>query len=184
MSSSSTGSKGDPDAKIQLPSVHSNACSAVHSAFVVGLDNGKIIGRSTWLAISRTISSVNRPPTAVTPTNIVGLYFLITSSRESSLSLSRANGFCSGVSFLILSLPSRLLKYGKGNQDRGHIIRKQSGRHSLPCKNPITTNYHLIVSIDTWCQPAELTHVGPIQRKHLSLFLRYSPEPSLLASTQ
>ena len=39
-----TSGNGDPDAKIALPLVHLWACSAVHSALEVGLDNGKIIG--------------------------------------------------------------------------------------------------------------------------------------------
>ena len=39
-----TSWKGDPDAKMALPLVHLWACSAVHSAFEVGFDKGKIIG--------------------------------------------------------------------------------------------------------------------------------------------
>lgn len=105
----STGSKGDPDAKMHFPSVHSKACSAVHSALVVGLDRGKMIGRSTWFVISRIKCSENNPPTAVTPNKIVGLYFFTTSKRGNSLSSLRANGFCSGVNRSILSVPSNLI---------------------------------------------------------------------------
>lgn len=41
------GSKGEPEAKMARPLVHFAACSAVHSAFAVGFDIGKMIGRCT-----------------------------------------------------------------------------------------------------------------------------------------
>lgn len=53
-----TGAKGLPLANRHLPFVHLNACSAVHSALDVGLDRGKITGRSQFAAMSLTISSV------------------------------------------------------------------------------------------------------------------------------
>lgn len=42
-----TGANGEPDATTARPSVHVYACSAVHSAWEVGLDSGKMMGRST-----------------------------------------------------------------------------------------------------------------------------------------
>ena len=54
------------------PSVIPSASAAVHSALLVGLDNGNIIGRSCWTAISLIIDSLNKPLTAVMPINIVG----------------------------------------------------------------------------------------------------------------
>ena len=44
MPSKLTSWNGEPDANMALPLVHLWACSAVHSAFEVGLDKGKIIG--------------------------------------------------------------------------------------------------------------------------------------------
>ncbi len=38
-----TGSKGDPEAKMTRPSVHLNACSAVHSLRCVGFDMAKML---------------------------------------------------------------------------------------------------------------------------------------------
>lgn len=43
------------------------ACSAVHSAFEVGLLSAKITGLSLNEAMVLTISSVNAPATAATP---------------------------------------------------------------------------------------------------------------------
>jgi hypothetical protein len=37
--------KGDPDANSTRPSLHSSACSNVHSDWLVGLDRGKMMGR-------------------------------------------------------------------------------------------------------------------------------------------
>ena len=52
----SMGSRGAPLAKMHLPWLHSYACSAVISAWLVGLDNGKISGRSTCLHSSSMAS--------------------------------------------------------------------------------------------------------------------------------
>jgi hypothetical protein len=53
----------------------------VASLFEVGLESGKITGRSTCFAISRTISSVKAPGCAEVPIRIVGRTFLITSLK-------------------------------------------------------------------------------------------------------
>lgn len=42
--SMTTSLNGEPEAKMARPPVHFCACSAVHSALEVGLDNGKIMG--------------------------------------------------------------------------------------------------------------------------------------------
>ena len=49
----------------------------------VGLESGKIIGRSTLRAISRTIDSVNAPPTVDRPIKTDALTLPITSARPS-----------------------------------------------------------------------------------------------------
>jgi len=67
-----TGSNGEPHAKSALPSDHRYACSAVHSDLDVGFDSANTIGRACSAAIFRTMSSVNAPPTAATPTMAVG----------------------------------------------------------------------------------------------------------------
>lgn len=67
-----TGWNGDPDAKTALPSVYLYASSAVHSAFEVGFERAKMIGRSLKLAIALIISGVNAPPIAAAPINTVG----------------------------------------------------------------------------------------------------------------
>ena len=82
-----TGEKGDPDAKMTVPSVHVIACSKVHSAFVRGLLNGNKIGlrpsppASTDTFKARTTDSVKTPKVAVNPTRAVGLTYSMTASR-------------------------------------------------------------------------------------------------------
>src|SRR6478672_304750 len=67
-----TGAKGLPVATNARSSVHLRRSLGVASHFEVGFDNGKMIGRSTCFAISRTISSVNAPGWAEVPIRIVG----------------------------------------------------------------------------------------------------------------
>ena len=62
----------------------------MHSAFFVGFDIGKIIGRLQYFAISLIISSLNNPPMPVRPSNIVGFTSLINESKS----------VLSGMSFL------------------------------------------------------------------------------------
>src|SRR5512134_1959359 len=68
----STGSNGLPDANNARPSLHRYACGAVHSAFDVGFDSAKMIGRSLNDDIARTTSSVNVAGVAATPMIAVG----------------------------------------------------------------------------------------------------------------
>ena len=70
--SCSTGAKGEPLATSACPSVQRIRSSPVASLWLVGFESGKMIGRSTWLAMSRTISSVNAPCTVERPIMIVG----------------------------------------------------------------------------------------------------------------
>lgn len=51
-------------------SVFWNACSAVHSARLVGFERANIIGRSLNSPISFRISGVNKPGVADAPINI------------------------------------------------------------------------------------------------------------------
>jgi hypothetical protein len=91
-------SKGEPEAKIAVPSDQSYACSAVHSAALVGLDRGKTMGRSVCLEVSLTISSVKRLPQPLKPRRMVGFTSPIVLARSSpSGRSSRAKGSCSAV---------------------------------------------------------------------------------------
>src|ERR1700744_4988069 len=76
-----TGANGEPDATRARPSVQRIRSSAVASDFDVGFESGKIMGRSTFRAISRTIGSENAPPTVENPIRIVASTFPITSAR-------------------------------------------------------------------------------------------------------
>lgn len=77
-----TGGKGLPVAIKALPFDQSLACSGVHSDNLVGLDKGKITGRSTCLDISRMIVSLKAPGFVLHPIKIVGFACLITSSNS------------------------------------------------------------------------------------------------------
>ena len=82
--------KGEPEAKITVPSVQVTACSNVHSAFVRGLERGKRTGRrpsppaSTDTFSARTTDSVKQPKVAVRPIKAVGLTYSMTASRVSN----------------------------------------------------------------------------------------------------
>ena len=69
----STGSNGLPVPTSARPLVQRNRSAGLASDFEVGFESGNMMGRSTWLAISRTISSVNAPVCAETPSRIVTL---------------------------------------------------------------------------------------------------------------
>src|SRR6201993_5036602 len=77
----STGPNGEPDATRARPLVQRIRSSAVASDFEVGFESGKIIGRSTFRAISRTIGSEKAPPTVEKPIRAVALIFPITSAK-------------------------------------------------------------------------------------------------------
>src|ERR1700743_3450096 len=76
-----TGANGEPDATRARPSVQRIRSSAVASDFEVGFESGKMIGRSTFSAISRTIGSEKAPPTVERPIRMVALILLITPAR-------------------------------------------------------------------------------------------------------
>src|ERR1700750_73077 len=76
-----TGANGEPDATRARPSVQRIKSSAVASDFEVGFERGKMIGRSTFRAISRTIGSEKAPPTVERALRIVALIFPITSAK-------------------------------------------------------------------------------------------------------
>ena len=75
-----TGAKGLPVPTSARPSVHSIRSCGLASARDVGLDSGKMIGRSVCWAIWRTIASVKAPACIETPISVVGLALTITSS--------------------------------------------------------------------------------------------------------
>ena len=62
-----------PEAKTTLPEVYSYACFAVHSAFEVGLESAKTMGRLLFFAISWRTGFEKAFGTAAAPTNAVGL---------------------------------------------------------------------------------------------------------------
>jgi hypothetical protein len=87
-----TGSKGLPLANSTLPLVQVKASSAVHSALDVGLDSGKMMGRSLSLLISSTTSLLNILATVLTPMIAVGFSFLTQSAKSRTSSCSCAYG--------------------------------------------------------------------------------------------
>mmetsp|Transcript_7922 Transcript_7922/g.26160 ORF Transcript_7922/g.26160 Transcript_7922/m.26160 type:complete len:214 (-) Transcript_7922:1357-1998(-) len=101
-------SKGDPLEKTALPSVAFAASSDVHSAFEVGLDRGKIIGRSFCSPICRKTSSVNNPFTVDAPSKAVHFDFVTTSNKEAP----SGNSF---VAFLAFANGSTAASLGNSN---------------------------------------------------------------------
>src|ERR1039458_10722459 len=78
----STGANGEPVATIARPSVHRTKSSGTASHRSVGFDGGKMIGRSTLRAISRTIDSVKAPPRVDRPIKIVASTLRMTVSKS------------------------------------------------------------------------------------------------------
>ena len=76
-----SGGKGDPVAISALPSVQRSRSAGLDSACEVGLDSGKMTGRSQVEAICRTISSVNAPCAVDSPMSAVGDVRRTTSAR-------------------------------------------------------------------------------------------------------
>ena len=64
-----------------LPSVQRIKSSAVASEREVGLERGKISGRSALRAMARTMDSVNAPWTVDKPMSTPGFVWLITSAK-------------------------------------------------------------------------------------------------------
>mmetsp|Transcript_23420 Transcript_23420/g.66595 ORF Transcript_23420/g.66595 Transcript_23420/m.66595 type:complete len:226 (-) Transcript_23420:792-1469(-) len=81
-SSTSTVPKGEPLAKMHLPSVHSYASEAVHSALEVGLLSAKMSGLAWVSAMNSQISLVKVLGTALTPMMTEGLSTCTACSRE------------------------------------------------------------------------------------------------------
>lgn len=81
-----TGGNGLPVATRARPSVHSYRSTGFASWSRVGLLRGNIIGRSTFLAIARMISSVNAPGLVDVPISTWGWTFLMTDERSRSSS--------------------------------------------------------------------------------------------------
>ena len=77
-----TEGKGLPVATRARPSVQRRTSSGEASAWLVGLESGKIIGRSTCAAISRTTVSVKAPVAPETPMSTVGRSARTTASRS------------------------------------------------------------------------------------------------------
>src|SRR3569833_2579884 len=73
--------KGEPEAKMTVPSVQLTACSKVHSALVSGFDSGNRMGRrpsppaSTDALSARTVDSVKTPNVTASPTRADGLTY-------------------------------------------------------------------------------------------------------------
>ena len=92
-----------PVATRALPCDHVIRSAAVASASLVGLLNGKMMGRAVCALMVSTISWVKVLGRVEVPTKIVGLMVLTTAVRlVSSAALAnslrrRANGRCSGV---------------------------------------------------------------------------------------
>ena len=76
-----TGANGEPAATNARPSVHSIRSAGSASDRLVGFDNGKMIGRSVFFAISRTTDSVKIPLTVDSPIKMVASNLAIASDR-------------------------------------------------------------------------------------------------------
>ena len=80
MPSYSTGATGLPVVISARPFDHSSTSAGMASMREVGLDNGKIIGRSQDAVIASTTSWVNAPKTVEEPSSRVGEASLIAST--------------------------------------------------------------------------------------------------------
>ena len=76
----STGGNGLPVATRARPSVQRSRSSGSASHLEVGFDSGRMIGRSTWAAMSRTIGSENAPAWVEVPIRTVGAACATTSA--------------------------------------------------------------------------------------------------------
>src|SRR5262249_560806 len=76
-----TGANGDPVATSARPSVQAMRSEGSASERLVGVDKGKMIGRSVLLAISGTIDSAKIPLTVDKPINMVASTLAITSAK-------------------------------------------------------------------------------------------------------
>src|SRR5262245_25873660 len=75
------GFVGEPVATRARPSVQRIRSPAAASERSVGLESGKMTGRATLRAISRTIGSVNAPPTVESPIRMVASIWPTTSAN-------------------------------------------------------------------------------------------------------
>mmetsp|Transcript_33002 Transcript_33002/g.83781 ORF Transcript_33002/g.83781 Transcript_33002/m.83781 type:complete len:255 (+) Transcript_33002:1263-2027(+) len=121
-----SGAKGEPDANTTRPSVQLNASSYVHSDLEVGLDRGKMMGRSFSAAISRTTSSEKALAMVDTPMRMVGLSALTDASRSGWNSTSCANGI-----LWCCSSAMRLLHTRPRESRKKHCLRASSS--GMPC---------------------------------------------------
>src|SRR6266446_1375108 len=72
----------EPVASKALPSVQLIRSPALASDFSVGLESGRMMGRGTFRAISRTIGSVKEPATVESPMRMLASILETTSARE------------------------------------------------------------------------------------------------------
>ena len=101
------GAKGLPVAIRARPSVQFTRSPGTASTRLVGLESGKMIGRSTWAAIERTISSVKWRGWPLTPISAVGWRLATVSAKLTALpSLDQAMTLSRGCSRRLW--PSRL----------------------------------------------------------------------------
>ena len=94
-----TSSNGLPVATSALPSVQAMRSAGWASHLEVGFDSGKMMGRSTCRAISRTTSSLNEPNCAAVPMSSVGCTCFtasrsVTVPRESLAQFATASSGC------------------------------------------------------------------------------------------
>ena len=76
------GGNGDPAATSARPPVQSARSWGRASLRLVGLDSGMMIGRCTYAAMARTMSSVNAPVAVDRPISAVGWMAWTTSIRR------------------------------------------------------------------------------------------------------
>ena len=106
-----TGSNGEPVATRARPSECSKASDGVHSALLVGLLRGKMMGRSQWSAMARMAAGVKSPGWPVVPIRTVGRTLRITFSnavgRGSDKPTSASSSLCKATSRLCTSKSGR-----------------------------------------------------------------------------
>ena len=85
-----TSSNGLPVAIRARPSVQAIRSAGVASAREVGFESGKMIGRSAYAVIARTISSVNVPGCPEVPIRMVGRAFFDHVEQADRLALGRS----------------------------------------------------------------------------------------------
>src|SRR5262249_43914647 len=135
-----TGAKSEPVATKTRASVQRIKSSAFASELDVGLERGKMVGRGTLCAISRTTASVNAPPAVERPMRIAASIFpMQLQACRRSVSTLQCDQVKVGKTGLRWYLAGRASKYGAPSHHffagrpptPGRVVPQESQREAV-----------------------------------------------------